>query len=259
MRSKVEFLNNKINIWQLKLALNAANAIVCVSENTKKDLLSIYPEFKNHPDIYVVSNGVSFKFDETLNQQPPVKLLELSRTMLKQYLLFVGKRINYKNFEAALLGFSESSLPKLGFHLLCVGSKFSEAENQLILSLGLHHSVLVVENITDQELNYLYQNAFALIYPSLYEGFGLQPLEAMSCGCPVIASNTSSIPEVVSDAGILINPHDTKKIASAMEALLSDETRNSYISKGFARAKLFSWEKTAQKYIEIYKSLVLNS
>jgi glycosyltransferase involved in cell wall biosynthesis len=78
----------------------------------------------------------------------------------------------------------------------------------------------------------------------------------MSCGCPVIASNTSSIPEVVGSAGILINPNDTKAIALALESLLCNETRDSYVATGYARAKLFSWEENAQKHIEIYKSLV---
>lgn len=250
----IKTFNKSINILQTKLAIKTSDAIICVSENTKKDLLLNYSDLINHQNIYTVSHGVSLKFDEHLNLQPPTKLL-ISMNSIKEYIIFVGKRVKYKNFEAAIIGFFESCLPNLGFSMICVGSKFSETEHKLIQSLNLQGKILIFENVTNQELNYLYQNAFALVYPSLYEGFGLPPLEAMNCNCPVIASNTSSIPEVVGDAGILINPNNTNKIASALESLLSNEVRNSYIAKGSDRAKLFSWEKTAQKHIEIYQSL----
>lgn len=254
----IKTLNASINIFQTRLAINKADAIVCVSENTKKDLLLLYPKLVNHPGIYVVGHGTSFKLNESLNQQPPIRLLELSQTMLHKYILFVGKRIKYKNFRTALLGFFESNLPKYGFSMICVGAKFTEAEVQLIQKINLQNHVSFFENATNNELNYLYQNSFALVYPSLYEGFGLPPLEAMSCGCPVVASNNSSIPEVVGNAGILINPFDIKEIASALESLLCEKVRNSYIAKGFTRAKLFNWEDVSQKYIEIYQSLVTN-
>jgi len=254
----LQTLNASINIWQMKLAINRADAIICVSENTKKDLLSLYPKLINHPHIYVVGHGANLKIDETLNLKPPNRLLDLG-TMRKRYILFVGKRLKYKNFQSAIVAFSKSSLPKLGFSMICVGSNFSDMENQFLEKLGVQSNVIALENVTNRELNYLYQNAFALVYPSLYEGFGLPPLEAMNCGCPVIASNISSIPEVVGDAGILINPEDTEAIASALEVLLDDKVRHKYISQGLERAMLFTWEKTAQKHIDIYQYLVNNS
>lgn len=249
-------LNKGINIWQTKLAINAADAIVCVSENTKKNLLQIYPHLVNHPSIYVISHGTPLQFYETFNHNPSENLMKLVINNLKRYVLFVGKRNKYKNFVGLIESFAASCLPKNGFRLFCIGSKFSDSENNFIHSLGLKDNVIAIENITNSDLIYLYKNAFALAYPSLYEGLGLPPHEAMIYGCPVIASNTSSIPEVVGDAGILTEPHDIKARASALEKLLCNETRNSYIIKGFARAKLFSWDKAAQKYIEIYKSLV---
>lgn len=251
-------LNSRINILQVKSALNSADAIVCVSKNTKEDLLLVYPSLKINPNIYVVNNGVSLKYDETLNSQYFDRFSSLNLNKPQKYILFVGKRVKYKNFESALLGFHESRLIKQGFSMICVGSDFSNDEYQCLNKLGLQKSVLAIDNVTNRELNYLYQNSYALVYPSLYEGFGLPPLEAMNCGCPVIASNTSSIPEVVGDAGILINPQDVKAIALALEILLCEETRNNYIKKGFERAKLFTWDKAAEKYIEIYRSLVLS-
>jgi mannosyltransferase len=252
-------LNASINIWQMKLAINRADAIICISENTKKDLLSLYPNLINHRHIYAVGLGANLKIDESLNINPPDRLLDVDKSTRNRYILFVGKRVKYKNFHSAIIAFSKSSLPKLGFSMICVGSNFSDTENQLFEKLGVQSNVLALENITNKELNYLYQNAFSLVYPSLYEGFGLPPLEAMNCGCPVIASNTSSIPEVVGDAGILVNPEDTEAIASALEVLLDDNLRRKYISQGLARAMLFTWENTAQKHIAIYQSLVDNS
>ena len=249
-------LNASINIWQMKLAINRADAIICVSENTKKDLLSLYPKLINHRNIYAVGLGANLKIDNTLNTNPPDRLLDIDKSMRNRYILFLGKRVKYKNFQSAIIAFSQSSLPKLGFSMICVGSNFSDTENQLFEKLGVQSNVIALENITNKELNYLYQNAFALVYPSFYEGFGLPPLEAMNCGCPVIASNTSSIPEVVGDAGILVNPEDTEAISSALEVLLDDNLRRKYISQGLARAMLFTWEKTAQKHIEIYQSLI---
>jgi len=249
-------LNKPINIWQMKLAINTADAIVCISENTKKDLLTLYPDLKDHPKIYVVELAASLKYNESLNRETSGRVVDICKNIIHKYVLFVGKRVNYKNFQMALLGFFESSLPKQEFSMICVGSEFSEAEVKQFIKLGLQDKIISVKNATDKELNYLYQNAFALVYPSLYEGFGLPPLEAMNCGCPVIASNTSSIPEVVGDAGILVNPDDTKAIASGLEILLDDNVRHEYINKGLARAMLFTWEKTAQKHIEIYQSLI---
>ena len=101
----------------------------------------------------------------------------------------------------------------------------------------------------------LYKNALALVYPSFYEGFGLPLLEAINCGCPTIAANTSSLPEVVGDAGILIDPKDAGTISTALEQLLDPATREEYRKQGFVQAASFSWEKTAQKHIEIYKAV----
>jgi glycosyltransferase involved in cell wall biosynthesis len=249
-------LNNIPNILQIRTAINYADAIICVSENTKKDLFSLYPQIINHKKVYVIEHGTSFSIDKHTNTKQFLSMKFFDYCKPQRYILFVGKRLQYKNFQAALLGFYRSSLPKLGFSMICVGTKFLQSEEKIIEKLGLKKKVVFFDDVNEQNLGYLYKHAFALVYPSLYEGFGLPPLEAMSCGCPVIASNTSAIPEVVADSGILINPYDINTIASALEKLLSDEIRNNYIVKGLNRAKLFSWEQTAQKYIEIYKSLI---
>lgn len=246
-----------INILQRRLAIEAADTIICVSENTKNDLLKLYPNLLKYQEIYTVYNGSSFSIENPSTKESSVRLIELNRQKsLDKYVLFIGGRVSYKNFDFALLSFAASVLPKLGYTMICTGAKLSEVENELLTKLNLQSKVLAIDNATYEELNYLYQNAFALIYPSFYEGFGLPTLEAMNCGCPVIASNTSSLPEIIGDAGILIDPQDISSISAALEKLLDDEVRNNYLTKGIARAKLFSWDNAAKKHIQLYKSLI---
>jgi mannosyltransferase len=255
----VKTLGSRINIQQRKIAIETADAIICISENTKKDLLSFYPKVAQNLNIYVVHLSSSFQIEHAKCLPVSERVDSISRDRLGQYILFIGSRkVKHKNFNIALMAFYESCLSKLGYSMICIGSKFSDLEEQLIASLGLTNQMFVIENATDDELKYLYQNAFALLYPSLYEGFGIPPLEAMSCGCPVVASNRSSLPEVVGDSGILIDPYEVMSISHALEKLLDEQVRNNYIVKGLARAKLFSWDEVVKKHIQIYQSLIKN-
>lgn len=244
-----------INIFQRKQSVNRADAIICISHNTKLDLLALYPKLKMHPHIYVVPLATSFDHINLVNVAVSKRLAILIKAIENRYVLFVGTRTNYKNFDAALQGFVNSALPKLGYRLVCTGSAFSATEQTALQKLGIEDKAFVVEFTSVSELNYLYQNAFALLYPSFYEGFGLPLLEAMSCGCPAIAANTSSLPEVTGDAGILIDPHDPSSISTALEILLDGPTREIYVKRGLAQAASFSWDKTAQRHIEIYQAL----
>jgi glycosyltransferase involved in cell wall biosynthesis len=252
----IKTIGKEINIRQTSKAIQNADAIICISENTKKDFLLLYPELSDRHYIYVTKLGTSLTNNYIDRELASLKINELIKQRKEQYILFVGGRKYHKNFNVALLAFAESYLPKSDYLMVCVGSKFSDSEEEAIANLELQQKVIVLENVTSYDLQILYQNAFALLYPSLYEGFGLPPLEAMSCGCPVIASNTSSIPEVVSNAGILVDPKNIDEIKLALEAFLDSNYRHSYIQKGLARAKLFSWDEAAQQHIEIYKALV---
>jgi glycosyltransferase involved in cell wall biosynthesis len=243
-----------INICQRTNAIERADAIICISENTKKEMLDIYPCADKKP-IYVIWHGCSFTRDKIVDIHTVSRLVNWSK-VLKNFALYVGTRHSYKNFSVALLGFATSSLPSNGFSLVCTGANFSESEMTIIQKLDITGKVFVLNYATHEELSYLYQNAFALIYPSTYEGFGLPPLEAMSSGTPVIAANRSSIPEVVNDAGILIDEiENPETIKNALETLLNDQIRSTYVSKGLERAKLFSWENSANQHMEIYQSL----
>jgi len=126
----------------------------------------------------------------------------------------------------------------------------------LVSELGLVDDVLFLGRVSSEELLWLYNAATLLTAPSIYEGFGLTPLEAMACGTPVVVSNVSSLPEVVSDAGLLVDPEDAEEMSVAIWRLLSDSELGASLSaKGLKRAGFFSWDKAAEETMALYKSL----
>ena len=132
-------------------------------------------------------------------------------------------------------------------------------ENQLE-TMGIADDVVLTGYVDDEALRWLYQNCFAFVYPSLFEGFGLPVLEAMSLGAPVITSSTSSIPEVADSSALLVNPEETDHIAAAMIRLSStDEDRQALREGGYAQAKKFSWKQSAKRVLEIYGEVVASS
>ncbi len=122
--------------------------------------------------------------------------------------------------------------------------------------MGITKDVIFIDYIPEVDLAYYYCSAALLVYPSLYEGFGLPPLEAMACGCPVVTTNTSSLPEVVGEAGIMVNPYDTRSLVQAMRRVLTDDKlRDNMVRKGLEHARQFSWEKAARQTMEVYQSV----
>ncbi|MDI6757792.1 MAG: glycosyltransferase family 1 protein, partial [Endomicrobiia bacterium] len=130
---------------------------------------------------------------------------------------------------------------------------YSDELNKRINRHSLGQDIIILETIKPQELADFYRCAELFVFPSLYEGFGLPPLEAMASGCPVVVSNTSSLPEVVGDAGLMVNPYDVDELAGAMHSLLKDENlRQKMIKRGLERSKIFSWDDTAKETLKIY-------
>ncbi|AAM30350.1 mannosyltransferase [Methanosarcina mazei Go1] len=231
-----------------RLSVNAADAIICVSENTKKDIIRIYnvPEEK----IWVVYHGSSLNKIKSLDMDKFTK----ENSLKKPYLLYVGNRDGYKNFSLLMNVYAAHFADD--FNLLCFGGgNFKETELILLTKYNLLDKVIHV-NGSDDFLAALYKKAFCLIYPSLYEGFGIPPLEAMSLGCPVIASNTSSIPEVVGNGGILFDPLSEEDLTRSIDSLMNHRSRSRLILKGFQQEKKFSWDKTASETFNVYKSII---
>jgi glycosyltransferase involved in cell wall biosynthesis len=172
--------------------------------------------------------------------------------------LFLGGSDPRKNVVTLLKAYSR--LPEIHpqTSLVLIGSMRRRPEEvyKIIRENGLERSVRMVGDITLETLRVLYSQAAVFVFPSLYEGFGMPVLEAMACGAPVIASDTSSIPEVASDAAVLISPADVRGLADSIRRVLNDRvTREAMKSKGFARTKLFTWETAARQTLAVYREV----
>ena len=226
-----------------------AAAIPCISESTRRDLLELYPFLESKTSVIHLAGGLKYLSYESNS----VKSQDCSEI----YILYVGARHSYKNFDRLALAFSRLN-PKFAYlRLKVVGAPFGSSENDLFDSLNIAHRVDLYQDASDQSLYSLYRHATAFVYPSLYEGFGIPPLEAMSCDTPVLASNASSVPEVVGDAAVLFDPRSVDSIKAAIEQILiSPEMREDLRRKGRRQCSLFSWEKTASLYTELYAKVL---
>lgn len=228
-----------VHVWQKKKAVKSADIVICISENTKKDLLYFYPQFSKK-DIRIIYNGVSsdyFKLPESdiVLSSPP-------------FFLFIGSRAVYKNFNFTVEAVAQTK----DFILKIVGGKLNRKELNL-LNKKLPNRWELLENVDNSDLNKLYNKAFSLVYPSFYEGFGIPIVEAMKAGCPFIALNCSSIPEVAGQAGILMDKLDILSFNNAVSEIRNN--REEIIKRGFIQSNVFSWQRCYQETLEIYKEM----
>jgi len=230
-----------------KYLLSKANFIIAISNNTKNDLIKFY----NIPDekIKVVYLAAS------VNKQMAVDKEKLD--LPEKYILYVGKRDYYKNFNKFLIAVEPLLINNPELYLIAAGGgKFNNEELKLFESKKLLNKILY-RNADDSFLASLYSNAAAFIFPSLYEGFGIPALEAMNCGCPVIMSNTSSLPEVGGDAAIYFDPTNTDDMRHKIEAVIfSNDLRNNIVKKSEKQRQKFSFEKTAIQTLELYRQFL---
>jgi glycosyltransferase involved in cell wall biosynthesis len=237
---------NAASIVEAKRKLFAqADAIVCVSESSRRDLLHFYnvADDKTH----VVYHGFS-----------PLPLPEGDAPdRIEPYLLYVGSRAGYKNFGLLLEAFSRSGLAG-NYRLLAVGGgSFTPAEEERIASLKLSGSVTVVPKTDDATLARAYRDAALFIYPSLYEGFGFPPLEAMSLGCPVLVNRTSSLPEVCGDAAFYFDAADPGELSRCLTSILADDQgRAAKLKLGAQQVRLYDWSQTARRTLDLYRSVL---
>lgn len=226
-------------------AIQAAQSILCISEHTKRDLMEYYavPESK----IIVTYLAAELNADLSYGEEPIPE---------RPYFLYVGNRAPYKNFDGLLQALSHIVASQSEFALCIVGSPLTDEEYRMIADLKLSQYIEYYGHVNDNHLAKLYRCSLAFVYPSLYEGFGIPPLEAMQCGTIVVASDTSSIPEVVGDAGILFDPHRIKDLTEILLGVLNGSSmREDIIAKGYQRAKEFCWEKTVNQTVGVYRSL----
>jgi len=234
--------------------LASADKIITVSENTKRDLLRLFR--LQEEKVQVVHTAVSGVFQPVPEERVAESLSRLG--IERPYFLFVGTLEPRKNVTTIVKAFYQVQKRLPAAQLVIVGKKGWGYQGifETIEALGLCASVKYLGHMTEPDLVSVYNGAVALVYPSLYEGFGLPPAEAMACGTPAIASNTSSLPEVVGDAGILIDPSSEEQIASAMTRLATEEAYRAELSRaGRERAQMFSVQKLGDSLAKLYSGL----
>jgi glycosyltransferase involved in cell wall biosynthesis len=227
-------------------AVAAADWIICLSENTKRDLQEFCAV--DPAKLTVIYQGYELMTEEV--QLPPGELLE------RPYILFVGTRDWYKNFDRLLQAYAHRF--SQDYQLVCFGSMpFTKAEQQRITSLGLDSSQVRWLSGSDALLRGCYLKAAIFVYPTMYEGFGYPPFEAMSHDCPVACSNTSCFPETVANAAELFDPQEVDSIAGAIDRVLSSPSRRTeLVQLGQQRLQLFSWQACAEEHHQLYQSLL---
>lgn len=236
-----------------KKALTSAHGIICISESTKRDLMKFFPKI-DEDKISVIHLGVSEAF-KPIKKVDAQLLVRDKINLHKPFCLFVGDRNGYKNFLSAV-----HAIKACKGHILVIvgGGKLKAKElnklNELIPDKWIH-----LDKLSSDLLNALYNLAHALIYPSSYEGFGIPVIEAMSSRCPVIAINSSSIPEVSGSAAILIDKPDYENIAHYIIALEDDFLREEMVLKGLDNVRRFTWDDCYIKTKNFYKKIYLTN
>jgi glycosyltransferase involved in cell wall biosynthesis len=234
---------------QMKLdCVRRATRIIAISEVTRQDVIDYYGVDPSKVDVVYI--GIHPAFDQP--PSPPVE--QTMRAKLgnaNPYFLQVGGRALHKNFERMLEAFAIFAADEK-MDLVCAGEVWSDEETAQIARLGLKHRVHLVHRPNQSELISLYHLSQGLIYPSIYEGFGLPPVEAMACGVPVAASSGGSIPEVVGDAAILFDPLSVVSMVSAMRQLREPSVAAELCRRGRERRAQFSWDVIALSTEAVY-------
>jgi len=219
---------------------------ICISKNTQKDLIKYYGIDKKKTSVVYLSsfNKPNSPTEKFLNNKP--------------YFLYVGSRRRYKNFTLLVKAFCEIKSISKNFDIICFGGgKFIKEEYELFNKLGASHDSIKQLDGDDEFLLKLYKGATAYICTSKYEGFGLPILEAMSCGCPVISSNASSLPEVYEDAALSFLSKSLEELIECLKKIAMDNSiKNNLINKGYEQSNKFSWKKCAKETSSIYKKLI---
>lgn len=230
-------------------SVKQADHVLCISESTASDLMRLFDVPRDK--ISVVHLGFSPAFGAFAADNP-----DGAETIHgRPYILYVGQRAGYKNFAAVLRAYAASPSLRDAFDLRAFGGPPLSADEQLLIGeLGLPLDSVRRVRGDDRTLAQAYRQARAFVYPSLYEGFGMPPLEAMSCGCPVACTNTSSLPEVVGDAAALFDPKDVEALRAALETVCFDhDERARLLAAGAQRVQRFSWDRCASETSEVYR------
>ena len=251
--SRAAYVYARASMWS---AAHRSRRILTVSEASKRDII----RFLNVPPekIVVVYNAIDERFRVTPSEEAIARVRERYQ-LDHRFVLYVGNIKPHKNLVRLIEAFDR--LRKCGFDeltLLIIGDEISKLPSlrRAVHSHKLHKHVRFLGHLPDDTLAILYRLAAVFVFPSLSEGFGLPPIEAMACGAPVVTSNVSSLPEVTGGAAVLVDPYDIESIADGIARVLSDPVlREELRVKGIARALEFSWERSVSRTREIYQEV----
>ena len=236
-------------------ASHRSDRILTVSEASKRDILHL---FNVRPEkIVVVYNAIDEHFRTEPSEEHVARVRERYQLDHK-FVLYVGNIKPHKNLVRLIEAFSQLRRDHDDLKLLIIGDEISKlpALRRAVHSLKLHKHVRFLGYLHDDTLSVLYRLASVFVFPSLYEGFGLPPLEAMASGTPVVTSNISSLPEVTGDAAVLVDPYDVDSIVDGMRRVLDDPALAAELSRrGLIRAREFSWERSVEKTLAVYRDV----
>jgi glycosyltransferase involved in cell wall biosynthesis len=258
-----QYLPNRLAIYYARLmlrhAVRASTVVLTVSEASRADILRFYPETPA-ARVRVVPNAI----DDAILAPPTPEETERVHERYQiqgRFILYAGNIKPHKNIERLIQAFGQlKSRPSFeDVKLIIIGDEIQRygSLRRGVETAGVRQDVRFFGFVPDTTLAVLYRTAHAFAFPSLYEGFGLPPLEAMACGAPVATSRISSLPEVVGDAALLVDPYDTADICQALERLLSDHAlREDLVKRGRARAAHFSWDRSVRAVLDVYREVL---
>ena len=237
------FRNTSMILNSRKRLYAQADAIICISESSRRDLMRFYTVDERKTRI-IYHGFAPF----------PSKSRSVEMSLSSPYLLFVGARGTYKNFMALLDAYVASKVSQDYELIVAGGGPLTGAEVAKIGKLGIGNRVRAVPKVGDDLLASLYRNAALFVYPTLYEGFGFPPLEAMSLGCPVLTSDKSSMPEICGDAAFYFNPVNHEALTVALQNVLSDRNGLEVMkTRGYEQVSRYNWSRTADQTLEVYR------
>ncbi len=258
-----EFFNLRKNIWHslvnVKKLLSRFDKIIAVSENTKNDIMNLCQINENK--IKVIYSGIDEKYKKIPADSPEMEKEKIKYNLPEKFILFLGNLEPRKNVSGIIMAYDKlrSDNSNLSpFKLIIAGQSGWKSKNifNIYKKAKFREDIKFINYVSDEDKVYLYNLASVFIFPSFYEGFGFPPLEAMASGTPVVASFTSSLPEILGDAALLVDPYNIADISQAMAKILtSDKIKSSLIKKGLAQASQFRWDNCAKEYLAVFRAL----
>ena len=240
------FPEQDVTTQNKKLLVEKASKIIAISQSTKNDLIDLFDVEPSKIEVVYLGNSMHLANDVEIRMDIP-----------KKYILFVGSRSGYKNFNRFMKSIAQLLNTNIDLYVICVGGgRFNVDEIILFDNINIKDKVFQYD-LDDKSLAQFYKQALMFVFPSLYEGFGIPILEAFACACPLVCSETSSLPEIAGNGAHYFDPYKEESISNAIQKVLEDgDYRRELIKNGNARLKLFSWQQTAIDTKKVYEGIV---